>query len=268
MMYSMFVSATRIVGDHGVLCAALSISWILLEAAVPTYKQQLSGLVSLPQLWRDPGTFIQHFLSIGLDQGCVRTLKNVAHHLVSKMPDDDTSPNQDRIDWTLRPATKEDAGRCEKLLKASYCAMLAPDYDLDILSKALPVFTAPQEVLLTCGTWYVVEHPTTNEMVGCGGWTLRPTGPASKLTENACPHLRHFATHPEWTRRGIGKAIWRRILSDVAVAVGPATELEVFSSLTAEGFYASLGFVPVKQVDIPISGEDCVWPVILMRREP
>jgi N-acetylglutamate synthase-like GNAT family acetyltransferase len=183
------------------------------------------------------------------------------------MPEDDASPNQDRIDWTIRPATKEDAGRCEHLLKESYCKIFVQDYDRYTLSKALPVFTAPQEDLLTCGTWYVVEHPTTNEMVGCGGWTLRPTGPASKLTENACPHLRHFATHPEWTRRGIGKALWRRILSDVAVAVGPATELEVFSTRTAEDFYASLGFVPVKHVDIPIS-KDCMFPVILMQRKP
>jgi GNAT superfamily N-acetyltransferase len=187
---------------------------------------------------------------------------------MSKMPDDDTtSPNQDRIDWALRPATKEDAARCEKLLMESYSTMLPHDYDRDTLSKALPVFTAPHEDLLTCGTWYVVEHPTTNKIVGVGGWTMLASGPAAALTEKSCPHLRQFATHPEWTRRGVGNAIWRRILSDVALAVGPSTELEVFSSHTAEDFYASLGFVPVKHVDIPIS-EDCMFTVILMRRQP
>lgn len=181
------------------------------------------------------------------------------------MPDNDTSSKQDRIAWVLRPATKEDAGRCEQLLKDSYYTMLKQDYDSDTLSKALPVFTAPHEELLTCGTWYVVEHPTTNEMVGCGGYTLVPTGPAAKLTEKSCPQLRQFATHPNHTRKGVGQAIWRRILSDVAVALGPSTELEVFSSRTAEAFYSSLGFVPVRHVDIPIS-EDCVFTVILMRR--
>jgi N-acetylglutamate synthase-like GNAT family acetyltransferase len=177
------------------------------------------------------------------------------------------SSNHDRIDWALRPATKEDARRCERLLMASYSSMFPQDYDHDTLSKALPVFTAPHEELLTCGTWYVVEHPTTNEMVGCGGFTLMPTGPAAKFTEKSLPQLRQFATHPEWTRRGVGNAIWRRILSDVAVAVGPATELEVFSSRTAEAFYASLGFVPVKHVDLPVS-KDSMFTVILMRRQP
>jgi N-acetylglutamate synthase-like GNAT family acetyltransferase len=66
-----------------------------------------------------------------------------------------------------------------------------------------------------------------------------PTGPAANFTEKSLPQLRQFATHPEWTRRGVGKAIWRRILSDVAVAMGSVTELEVFSSRTAEDFYAS-----------------------------
>jgi N-acetylglutamate synthase-like GNAT family acetyltransferase len=183
------------------------------------------------------------------------------------MSDDATSSNQDRIDWALRPATKEDAGRCEKLLKESYSTMLPQDYDRDTLSKALPVFTAPHEDLLTCGTWYVVEHPTTNEMVGCGGFTPIPTGPAANFTEKSLPQLRQFATHPEWTRRGIGKTLWRRILRDVAAAMGPAMELEVFSSRTAEAFYASLGFVPVKHVDLPVS-EDCMFTVILMRRQP
>jgi GNAT superfamily N-acetyltransferase len=183
------------------------------------------------------------------------------------MPADAASSNQDRIDWVLRPATKEDAGRSEILLMESYSTMLPQDYDPDTLSKALPVFTTPHEDLLTCGTWYVVEHPTTNEMVGLGGWTKGPTGPAANFTEKSLPQLRQFATHPEWTRRGIGQKIWRRILSDVAVAVGPSTELEVFSSRTAENFYASLGFVPVKHVDLPVS-EDCMFTVILMRRQP
>jgi hypothetical protein len=49
--------------------------------------------------------------------------------------------------------------------------------------------------------------------------------------------------------------------------VGPTTELEVFGSRTAEEFYASFGFVPIRHVDIPVS-EDCMFPVILMRRKP
>jgi hypothetical protein len=80
------------------------------------------------------------------------------------------------------------------------------------------------------------------------------------------PQLRHFATHPGWTRQGIGKALWKRTWRDISDAVGPETPLEVYSTLTAEPFYASFGFAPVKRVEVTMV-KDCPFPVIFMRRE-
>lgn len=178
-------------------------------------------------------------------------------------------PRKERINWIIRAATLEDTAPCEKLLTESYSQLLPQDYDHETLSKALPILTTPHEDLLTCGTWYVVQHPETKDFVGCGGWTMRASGPAADLTEAPCPHLRHFATHPEWTRRGIGQMLWQQIIRDVskAVGLGPSTVLEVFSSLTAKDFYGKFGFVAIKHLHIEFS-TDCKFPVILMRREP
>jgi GNAT superfamily N-acetyltransferase len=178
-----------------------------------------------------------------------------------------TEHNQERIDWNVRPATIADANQTAKLLSESYYTILPQNYDQDTLSKALPSITTPRAQLLNCGTWYVVEDPVTKDIVGCGGWTLRSPAPNStNATDVPVPNLRHFATHPGWTRRGIGKALWTRTLRDISDAVGPETPLEVYSTLTGEPFYASFGFVPVRREEVPLA-KDCLFSVIFMRRE-
>ena len=47
--------------------------------------------------------------------------------------------------------------------------------------------------------------------------------------------------------------------------IGPNTTLEVYSTLTAEPFYAALGFLHVERVEIPL--RECNFTSILMRRE-
>jgi GNAT superfamily N-acetyltransferase len=188
------------------------------------------------------------------------------------------SSNSDRmnpkasIPWTLRPSTADDSRAANELLQLSYSSLLPKDYDRSITDKALPVITTAQPELLMCGTWYLVHHPETNELVGCGGWSYHVHKKAQDsltdcATERKVPHLRHFATHPDWLRTGIGRAIWDQTVLDLA---GCADEsklptVEVFSSITGEAFYASLGFKPVKNVLLPIKN-DCMFPCILMQR--
>ena len=70
-------------------------------------------------------------------------------------------------------------------------------------------------------------------------------------------------------RKGVGRAIWNRSWEDIAKlsAEGTKTPLEVFSTLTAEPFYTSVGFQKVKELTLPIA-KDCDFPCVLMRREP
>ena len=149
----------------------------------------------------------------------------------------------------------------------SYKNLLAADYESDFLKIALPLITKGSEELLTCGTWYVTEHPDDGSLTGCGGWTFRQ--PAKTSGGKAVPHLRHFGTRSDMARKGIGKAIWNKSWSDIVSMSedGPNTTLEVFSTLTAEPFYASCGFEKVKDLELPLSDE-CNFPCILMRREP
>ncbi len=181
-----------------------------------------------------------------------------------------------RIHWIVRPPQNSDQTAIESLLRTSYENLLAKDYDSKLLEIALPRLCSTRPELLCSSTWYVAEHPETGAILGCGGWT--PQSPMQN--DGDTPHLRHFATHPDYTRQGIARALWERTWKDWCDYYDSTTEhhgrsdghpprprpdMEVFSTLTAESFYASLGFQKIQDVIIPLS-DDCPFPSILMRR--
>lgn len=234
--------------------------------------------------------------------------------VVSSQKKDKNPQHGGSSSWRVRPATPADRASCRAVLRQSYESMLAPDYDAALLQQVLDDLSEPQEPLLQCGTWYVVvdddvqegdepttmttrtttEQPPEPRIVGCGGWTARrpeskrhnehsntaddPSQHHAVQDEALVPHLRHFAVHPDYARRGIGKAIWQRCYDDIAqqFVLAPANSeeenrpfpaMEVFSSRTAESFYASLGFRLVKRMDLEMK-PGIFMPVLLMRREP
>ena len=244
--------------------------------------------------------------------------------------------------WNVRPATIQDRDFVTTLLHESYSNLLQKDYgdyndknsnsknsnNSNFLLKALPSIAHAQEELLTCGTWYVVEHEEEEEgneqdeedneddedkdnedttttkkkkkkkkklLIGCGGWTQRQHLKSAQTMNTSSPHLRHFATHPNFTRMGVAKAIWDRTLQDIQQAYNKnntnntntninrscednghdddstttstyTPTMEVFSTITAEKFYQSLGFQTIQHMTVPIN-DQCDFPCILMRRQ-
>jgi GNAT superfamily N-acetyltransferase len=150
--------------------------------------------------------------------------------------------------YSLRAATPGDGEAVSALLEASYPQLLAPDYDPRLLVAALPLMTKANPRLLASGTYYVAESGS-DAVVGCGGWTVEAPGGGG--SRPGVGHIRHFAIHPEWTRRGIGRALLDRCVEEArARGVG---NLECFSTLTAEAFYRAAGFVTVGPINVPMS---------------
>lgn len=175
-----------------------------------------------------------------------------------------------KIEWQVRPATPEDGRAVGSLLQKSYEQLLPRNYEASLLSRALPLITTANDELLTCGTWYVVVHPDTERIVGCGGWTRESPTSSKDPTDNkgtGNPHLRHFACDPDLTRCGIASAIWNRSLVDMEASLDEIPSLEVFSTLTAVPFYEHFGFVKVKTVEVPLQQGACMFPAVLMQRE-
>jgi ribosomal protein S18 acetylase RimI-like enzyme len=175
-----------------------------------------------------------------------------------------------RVPWIVRPASPDDERDVTRLLQASYGTLLARDYSGDVLGRAMPLFSRANPLLLSCPTWFVVEHPHTQQIVGCGGWT--PHSPSNKADESTTNdkvtrHLRHFATDPAFARRGVASALWTRVLESLRHELGGPSEsfeMEVYSTITAVPFYESCGFAKVQETSVQLS-PDCSFPCSLMK---
>lgn len=162
--------------------------------------------------------------------------------------------------FTVRVATPDDEAAVRDLLRASYPEQMASSYDDAVLAAAMPLFTAANPRLLASGTYYLAES-TSGDPVGCGGWTLER--PDTGEVEPGLAHIRHFGTHAAWTGRGIGRAIYARC--EAAARSAGARRFECYSSLNGEGFYAALGFRPVRPFDVAMAPGVSV-PGVLMER--
>src|SRR5215831_9972917 len=134
--------------------------------------------------------------------------------------------------WMIRIAIPTDFDAVGALLAASYSSLLTARYNSDVLARGLPHLTKANPTLLVCGTYYVAEREPGN-LVACGGWTAAKPG-SEEIAEGEA-HIRHFATHPEWTRQGIGSAVLARCISH-ARSLG-IRKLHCCSTLNAELFY-------------------------------
>ncbi len=159
----------------------------------------------------------------------------------------------------MRVATLSDAMGVGALLRASYPILMKSAYHEVLLAPALQLMTRANPALLASGTFYVAEAQD-GSVVGCGGWTLeRPGGDAVEAMRG---HIRQFGTHPDWTKRGIGRAIYRLCEAD-ARSAGIAS-FECDASLNAERFYLALGFERICKRNVELSA-GVVLPGVAMR---
>jgi N-acetylglutamate synthase-like GNAT family acetyltransferase len=164
------------------------------------------------------------------------------------------------MDFRIRRAESADFAGVDALLQASYPVLMAASYEPSVLASTLPLMVRANPRLLASGTYYVAES-NQGMIVGCGGWTAQP--PGSEVSTPGIAHLRHFGTHPDWLRRGIGRLIYERCEIDARNA--GISQFECNASLNGEPFYAALGFERIALVDVPMGG-DVLMPGAHMRR--
>lgn len=168
------------------------------------------------------------------------------------------------LSFTVRAARPSDAAAVTRLLERSYGTLLAPDYDAEVLARALPAMTRANPKLLACPTWYVAQiqgGQRDGDLGGCGGWT--PDRPGTGEREPGLGHVRHFGTDPDLTGNGIARALLEQTIAQAGAA--GFDRLECFSTITAEPFYARLGFRTVERVDVAM-GPGVSLPSVLMIR--
>lgn len=160
---------------------------------------------------------------------------------------------------TLRLATPRDLAAVDALLAESYPRLLARDYPPSLRVMALPILARARPDLLRSGTYWLAFE-ADGRLVGAGGWT--PGGRQADGTRAG--DVRHVVTRAGETRRGIGRALLQRAMTQAAAA--GIRRLDCLSTRTAVPFYAALGFRLIGPVEVPLR-PGIVFPALRMVRE-
>lgn len=164
------------------------------------------------------------------------------------------------MSWTLRLAILDDVPALEELIPLSVRVLQAPYYSAAQMAAAMgPVFGVDRQ-LISDGTYFVVE--SDGVIIGCGGWSQRKSlfgADTARAAEDAMldpatdpARIRAFFIHPDWARRGIGKAILAACESAIIAAGFPQAEL--VATLAGEPLYLVCGYNEAERYEIPLSG--------------
>lgn len=147
------------------------------------------------------------------------------------------------------------------LFQRSYATLMKETYVPDVLSEVLPKMTTANPKLLSSNKFYFISLEE-NQIVSCGGWSMEKPGEQTIIPGTA--HIRHFATDPNWIRKGFGRMIYEKCEKDARLE--GVHSIECYSSINAERFYSSLGFEKIEKIEIPF-GPNVSFPVIFMRKK-
>jgi predicted N-acetyltransferase YhbS len=164
------------------------------------------------------------------------------------------------MNWRLRLALEEDAPALERLIERVVRESLSRCYSEAQLAVALgPVFGLDRQ-LIRDGTYFVAE--TADEIIACGGWSKRLAvygGDRERMGADAelnpatdAARVRAFFVHPQWERRGLGRALL--MASEEAIAAAGFTRIELVGTLAGEPLYARFGYAVAERYEAPMPG--------------
>lgn len=175
-----------------------------------------------------------------------------------------------KSDFAYRLAVRADVAAIRPLMDASISSLLAPYLPPEGVEASFDIMGLDTQ-LIDDGTYYVVTQGDV--VVGCGGWSRRSTlfggdhsaGRDAALLDPATEpaRVRAMYTHPDWTRRGIGRMILD-ICEGRAAAEGFST-CELAATLAGEPLYVACGYQEVERFTADTSTGVSV-PLIRMRK--
>ena len=159
----------------------------------------------------------------------------------------------------IRAARPTDLPEIDALLARSYPVLLKNAYPPSTLVTAVPLISKAQPRLIASGTYFVVSDD--RQIVGAGGWTRALPGSWAR-GGSTVGNIRHVVTDHRQARRGIGRKLMSHIIK--SARQGGMTQLDCFSTLMAEPFYAACGFETVAPMSVSLApGID--FPAIRMQ---
>lgn len=170
----------------------------------------------------------------------------------------------------LRIATREDIPAIEALMAASMAALLPKFLDEKQVARSSETMGV-DTLLIEDGTYFLVFVDDT--LAGCGGWSRRRTlyggnhtsgrddALADPATEPA--KIRAMYTHPDFTRRGIGRFLLQA--GEQAARAEGFKAMEMGSTAPGRQLYEACGYRLVEDLSQP-SEDGTVVPILRMRK--
>jgi GNAT superfamily N-acetyltransferase len=171
--------------------------------------------------------------------------------------------------FTIRPARADDISALEDLIPLSTHALMVGYHTPEILAAAIgPVFGVDRR-LIEDGTYFVAE--VGGRVVGCGGWSRRKAvfgGDRGRVGEDTFidpttdpARIRAFFVHPDFARRGIGRALLNEC--ENAIRAARFRDIVMVATLAGVPLYEATGYAVQERYEVPLAG-GLMLPVVRM----
>ena len=167
-----------------------------------------------------------------------------------------------------RLATREDLDALHELMNLAIAELQKPFLDAAQIASSRTIMGLDTQ-LIDDGTYFIVTDD--GALAGCGGWSRRATlyggdrspGRDAALLDPAkdAARVRAMYTHPDFTRRGVGRLILK--LCEEAARAEGFTRAELMATMAGEPLYRACGYQVIERTSDDRGGA----PVPLLRME-
>lgn len=174
------------------------------------------------------------------------------------------------MELTHRLAERNDLDALRALIDTSISELQKPFLDERQIASSRTIMGLDTQ-LIDDGTYFIVE--AGGKLAGCGGWSRRATlyggdqspGRSAALLDPAkdAARVRAMYTHPNYTRRGVGKLIVS--LCENAARHEGFAKVELMATLAGEPLYRACGFEPCERIVDDRGGVGV--PLLRMRKQ-
>jgi GNAT superfamily N-acetyltransferase len=158
-----------------------------------------------------------------------------------------------RAALTHRLARRDDLDALRMLMDAAISELQRPFLDQSQIASSRRIMGLDTQ-LVDDGTYFVVE--ADGRLAGCGGWSRRATLYGGDQSPGRCADLldpakdaarvRAMYTHPDHTRKGVGRLILS--LCEEAARSEGFRKVELMATLAGEPLYRACGYQPCERV--------------------
>lgn len=164
------------------------------------------------------------------------------------------------VQFTSRIASMDDVPRLSELMQFSIATLQRGFLTEEQITASSAVMGLDTQ-LVRDGTYFMIEEQ--GRLAGCGGWSRRATlyggdhstslrDPAMLDPAKDAARVRAMYTHPDFTRRGVGRLVLS--LCETAAMAEGYNRVEMMATLSGKPLYSACGYEPIETIEADVNG--------------